>query len=375
MLSCAELFKSLDNKGIGIFAGVPDSLLKDFCAFVTDNTSGERHIITANEGSAVALAAGHYLATQKIPLVYMQNSGLGNAVNPLSSLVAKEVYSIPMLLVIGWRGEPGIKDEPQHMKKGNMTPGMLEEMGIPFEVLPQELGELDSVLNKAFNYMTEHNAPFGLLVKKGTFEKYKLKTNKVTAGLDMTRESALKIAYESLDSKNSLFIGNTGMISRELYELKMNTTGKVEREFFNVGAMGHASQIALGVALGDSSKSVYCFDGDGAAIMHLGGFSTGGQLHLKNFKHIILNNGAHDSVGGQPTDGHSIDFGKIALASNYRRTFIVKTEAELRRILPEFAKADGPVLLDVWVNKGARDDLGRPKTTPIENKIAFMENF
>lgn len=369
MLDCPQFYDALQERGVGFFTGVPDSLLKAFCAYVTDNTSSTRHVITANEGSAIGLAAGYYLATGQVPLVYMQNSGLGNAVNPLTSLADREVYGIPMLVLIGWRGEPGQKDEPQHVKMGRINQPLIEAMGIRQAVLPSDLGEACTLLDEALETAKRESEPFALLVPKGTFDAYSLQ-NTTPQPYAMSREQAIARFVEHLGSKD-LVISTTGKPSRELFEVREQRGESHERDFLTVGSMGHSSQIALGVAMERRDRAVYCLDGDGAALMHMGGMATIGSMAPSNYKHVLLNNGAHDSVGGQPTAGFSVDFCRIAAACGYHAVFRAENEAELDGALQALAQAEGPALLEVRVSIGARDDLGRPTMTPQELKHRF----
>ena len=373
MIATDQFYQSLISNGVEFFTGIPDSLLKDICAYITDNTSKERHVIAANEGGAIALATGHHLATGKTPLVYMQNSGLGNAVNPLLSLADTEVYSIPMLLMIGWRGEPGVKDEPQHIKQGEVTLDLLKVMKIPYAILPDNIENANEVLQKAITYTNKHNAPYALIVKKRAFEPYKLKRT-VNSDYSLTREDAIEVVIQNLN-KNDIVVSTTGMASRELFETRKRLGLTHENDFLTVGSMGHASQIALGIAIEKPNRDVYCFDGDGAILMHTGSMSIIGDLAPSNFKHILFNNGVHDSVGGQPTVGFKTDFCYIAKAFNYKHVYQVKSLIELNTSLVEFKEIEGPALLEVLVKKGARKDLGRPTKSPLENKVALMKNL
>lgn len=364
-----KFYQALENRKIDFFTGVPDSLLKNFCSYITDNT--QNHIMAANEGGAVGIAAGYHLATGKISCVYMQNSGQGNSANPLISLADSDVYSIPTLLLIGWRGKPGIKDEPQHVKQGKITLSLLDSMQIPYKVINSETSDIEAILDKAVNYMTERNAPYAIVAEKGTFEKYTLQSI-TTTPYDMSREDAISIVTESL-SPRDVIISTTGKASRELFEYREKHLQGHEKDFLTVGSMGHSSQIALGIAKSIPNRQVYCFDGDGAAIMHLGGLAIIGSESLTNYKHIILNNAAHDSVGGQPTVANKIDFSTIAKSCGYKYAYDVRSKKELESKIEEFISCNGPALLEIKVKKGAREDLGRPTTTPIENKKAFME--
>ena len=331
-------------------------------------------MITANEGSAVALAAGYHLATNNIGVVYMQNSGQGNAVNPLTSLADPDVYSIPMLLLIGWRGEPGVSDEPQHVKQGKITLSLLETLGIPYEILPNKLVPAKESITKAIKYMKEKQAPYALVIKKGTFADYQIITKYEGPSLELSREEAIKLIAQQLNS-NEIIVSTTGKASRELYEYREGNGKDHSRDFLTVGSMGHASQIALGMALTKTDREVVCLDGDGAAIMHAGALAIIGTQAPKNFKHIILNNGSHESVGGQPTAGFNINFPAIALACGYKSALTAETAEQLIRQLVILKTSPGPVLLEVKVRKGARADLGRPTITPIENKKSVMESL
>lgn len=373
MIKCSEFTKSLKKNNVSFYCGVPDSLLKDICAYIQDNVPKERNIITANEGNAVALAAGHYLGTGESALVYMQNSGLGNTINPLASLVDKEVYSIPVLLLIGWRGEPGVKDEPQHIKQGKVTTSLLEVMGIPYKVISSETEDIDSVVEEAAAYMKKEHSPYAIIVKKGTFEPYKLQSEK-HCEYEMKREEAIDEIIKSI-SGNSMIISTTGKASRELFELREAYNKGHENDFLTVGSMGHSSSITLGVALSNSERNIYCLDGDGALIMHMGALGIIGNLKPKNFKHIVINNGAHDSVGGQPTVGYEINITQIAKACGYKNAVTVKSKNDLIKELKLLKTMEGPALIEVRVSKGARKDLGRPTKTPTENKQAFMEEL
>ena len=360
---------TLKSYGIDFFAGVPDSLLKNICAYIADNIDSSHNIITANEGAAVGLAAGHYLATGQPACVYMQNSGEGNTINPLASLTDKEVYNIPVLLVIGWRGRPGVHDEPQHVKQGKITTALLDVMGISYEVLSKDEKEATLQIEKAAKALNNKNV-FALVIEKDTFEEYKLQ-NIETNSLTMSREEAIQAVASALGPKD-VIVSTTGMISRELFEARTAWGQGHERDFLTVGSMGHASQIALGRALEKPDRKVWCFDGDGATIMHMGSLAIVASKKPANYIHVVFNNGAHDSVGGQPTVGLKIDLPAVAKAVGYSDALSVSTKQELLSILKSPFKT-GPVLLEIKVKKGNRKDLGRPTTTPIENKEALME--
>jgi len=370
MTNCGDLFRSLQHNGVGFFTGVPDSLLKDICAYITDHTDKSEHIIAANEGAAVGLAAGYHLATGKIPLVYFQNSGLGNAVNPLLSLADKEVYGIPMLLMIGWRGEPGKKDEPQHIKPGRVQNALLEAMEIPYALVNEHTTDVADIVGTLIKKAKDETMPVALVVSKGTFEPYRLQSE-VKTGFEMSREDAVTEILAGLDHHDRV-VSTTGKTSREVFEYRERTDGGHAYDFLTVGSMGHAGQIALGMAL-HTDKTIICLDGDGAAIMHLGSMAVTGNSGAKNLIHILINNGAHDSVGGQQTVGFTTDFKAIALASGYRQAHSIDKREAIAPLLKQLKQETGPSFLEIKVNKGARGDLGRPTTTPKENKTALMK--
>jgi phosphonopyruvate decarboxylase len=366
-----DFYNVLKENKIDCFCGVPDSLLKSFCAYLTDNT--KNHTITANEGNAIGLAAGHYLATGNPACVYMQNSGIGNCVNPLLSLTDEEVYNIPLLMLIGWRGEPGKKDEPQHIKQGKVTDKLLEVMGIKYEILPKSIEQTKPIIQKAFKYMKETLKPFALIIRKDTFEEYKL-INKTQTPYELIREDAIETVIKNLNEKD-IIVSTTGHISREVYETRDRLRQSHKQDFLTVGSMGHSSSIALGIALEKPDRNIYCFDGDGAFIMHEGAIGVNASKKLKNFKHIVFNNEAHDSVGSQPTVAGGIGISQIALNSGYAKSYSVNNIEDLIKILPEFISDKCTSLLEIKVKCGARTDLGRPKEKPQENKKIFMENL
>lgn len=362
--------EKLRENGIDCFAGVPDSLLKNMCAYITDHFDAAHNIIAANEGAAVGLAAGHYLATGQPACVYMQNSGEGNIINPLASLTDQEVYNIPVLLLIGWRGRPGVHDEPQHVKQGKVTTGLLNVMGINYEVLAKEEDKAEKQIAKAIKAL-QNKDMFALVIEKDTFDEYKLQ-NVEKNDFAMSREEAIQTVAAALGEKDCI-VSTTGMISRELFEYRAAMNQGHERDFLTVGSMGHASQIALGIALAQPERRVWCFDGDGATIMHMGSMAIVGNKAPKHYVHVVFNNGAHDSVGGQPTVGLKIDLPAIAKAVGYKVAYSVDNKADLVEALNAIQKVNGPLLFEVKVKKGNRKDLGRPTTTPIQNKEALMQ--
>lgn len=361
---------TLGSYGIDFFAGVPDSLLKNVCAYISDNLDGKHNIIAANEGGAVGLAAGHYLATGKTGCVYMQNSGEGNVINPLASLTDKDVYNIPVLLLIGWRGRPGVHDEPQHVKQGKVTLALLDTMGIAHAILSNDEAEAGRQIAEAVARMKATNEVYALVIEKDTFDAYALRNVRQNS-LTLSREEAIQTVAAALGEKDAI-VSTTGMISRELFEYRAGKGDGHERDFLTVGSMGHASQIALGIALEKPDRRIWCFDGDGAAIMHLGGMAIVAEKAPANYIHVVFNNGAHDSVGGQPTVGLDIDLCAIAKAVGYKAAFSTDDKDGLDALLSEVKDLDGPVFIQVCVKKGNRKDLGRPTTTPIQNKDALM---
>lgn len=369
MITPEYLIERLIDEGIDFFAGVPDSLLKNVCAYITDHFDDKHNIITANEGAAIGLAAGHYLATKKPACVYMQNSGEGNIINPIASLTDPEVYNIPILLLVGWRGRPGVHDEPQHVKQGKITLDLLKVMGIDYVVLSKEEALAEKQIAKAFEAL-KHKEVYALVIEKGTFEDYKLQKVEQN-GLTLSREEAIQTVAAAI-GKSDCIVSTTGMISRELFEYRTTMGQSHERDFLTVGSMGHASQIALGIALAQPERKVWCFDGDGATIMHMGSMAIVASKKPTNYIHVVFNNGAHDSVGGQPTVGLQIDLPGVAQSLGYSKTFSVNNLGDLADTLKRIATIDGPILLEVKVKKGNRKDLGRPTTTPIQNKEALM---
>lgn len=369
MIKPEDFYKELKKNNINFYTGVPDSLLKEFCAYITSNSSQSNHIINTNEGSAVAMAMGKHMATGEVPVVYMQNSGLGNIINPILSLADEKVYSIPMILIIGWRGEPGFKDEPQHIKQGEITLDLLDVMGIHYEILDQNTNNIDSLVKKVVDNTKKYSKPTAILVRKGTFASYKLKLKDET--YDWNREDAINTLLNYV--KDDFIVSTTGKASREVFEARESRNEGHGRDFLTVGGMGHASQIACGISM-SINKRVWCFDGDGAALMHLGANGISAIHANSNFIHVLLNNFTHDSVGGQPTIANLIDFPKIFLNLGYKKIYSVKSNDELETLLKQ-NPLKGPILIEIKINSGAREDLGRPTTTPLENKLKFMNNL
>jgi len=373
MINTKVFFQNLVKNNIEFFTGVPDSLLSNICSYITDNVSSKKHIIAANEGNALALGIGYYLASGKLPLIYLQNSGLGNIVNPLLSLADPDVYSVPMLLMIGWRGEPNATDEPQHKKQGRVTLKILEAMEVPYQVLSIDTSDdqAKEIINKASKEALKNNAPFAIVIKKNTFSEYKIKKDEMANSL-LSREDAIKIIVDNLDDKD-IVVSTTGFASRELFEYREELKQGHEKDFLTVGGMGHADQIALGIAMQKPNRRVLCLDGDGSTLMHMGSLGINGNVECNNFKHIIFNNGAHDSVGGQPTVGYTTNFQSIAKACNYDLVLEAETSKEVITCIRDLKAFKGKVFLVIRVKTGFRKDLGRPSTTPKENKENLMK--
>lgn len=373
MINPKNFYNWLTKSNVDFFSGIPDSLLKNICAYITDNAPKTNHIIAANEGNAIALAAGYHMATNKIPLVYMQNSGIGNAVNPLLSLADKKVYSIPVLLMIGWRGEPGVKDEPQHVKQGEVTLDLLNAMQIPYLVLSKDENEAEAQTQQAISKISETNEPFALVVKKGTFDNYSIKES-IKTDYELCREDAIKQVVNNLKG-NEIIVSTTGKTSRELFECRAALKQPHHSDFLTVGSMGHSSQIALGIAIAKPNKTVICIDGDGALLMHMGALAIAGEISPSNYIHIVINNGAHESVGGQPTIAFNVDIPALAKANKYKSALSVSSADDLNMALKNISKENCPILIEVKVRVGSRDDLGRPTISPVENKKSFMKNL
>ena len=375
MLNPPDFLALLKEQGIEFYTGVPDSTLKDICFCISSVAGKGNHVTAANEGGAIALAAGHYLATGNPGLVYMQNSGIGNAVNPLLSLADPEVYSIPMLLLIGWRGGPGTKDEPQHIKQGKVTLPLLESMGIEYAILPDSIEAATIAVREACRKMSRESCPVAIIVQRGAFGKYEHEDHidRTWSDAVLTREEAIEIVIDCL-SVDDIIVSTTGKASRELYELREKSGAGHARDFLTVGSMGHASMIALGIALEESERRVICLDGDGAALMHMGALAVIGGLRPENFIHIVLNNGCYDSVGGQPTECGDILLTGVSEECGYALAEYVSADYELRDSLTKALRMRGPSMIEVNVKRGSRANLGRPDMTPVENKTALM-NF
>jgi len=353
------------------FAGVPDSRLKALCDWLMDRFGiSKNHIVAANEGNAAALAAGWYLATGKTPVVYMQNSGIGNAVNPIASLMNDKVYAIPCLFIIGWRGEPGVHDEPQHLFQGEITLKLLEDMGMDTFVIDRDTTEAE-IMRKLgeFKGLFAQGRQAAFVVRKGAleYEGQTVYANRYA----MSREEVIRRLLDRCG--DDAVVSTTGKASRELFELREQRGEGHERDFLTVGSMGHSLSAALGIALQKPGLRVWVIDGDGAALMHMGGMALVGANAPANLIHIIINNTAHETVGGIPTAAGSVDFLKIAEGCGYPRRSRADTFEELDRALADACVGKGPALIEARCAIGARKDLGRPTLAPGENKDHFME--
>ena len=365
-----DVLVQLEKLNINVITGVPDSTLKQFCDGLLSSGDRFRHYVTANEGAAVGLAVGSYLSSGRPACIYMQNSGIGNAVNPLVSLANKDVYGIPMLFIIGWRGEPGVKDEPQHVFQGKITCELLDTLAVPFSVIDSEttLEQLEDIFHKVKGTFAE-SKQYALVVKKGTFEKEEgfFWEN----GNEMVREQVLGKILESLP-RDVCIVSTTGKISRELYEQSNRLYGNHDSIFMTVGGMGHASMIAFGIAQDRPEKKVVCIDGDGAALMHMGALPFIASQAPENFYHIVINNQAHESVGAMPTGCRQIDFAAMAKTAGYRDAVRVLTYQDIAVIGTAVRKNKGPLFYEIPVNLTSRADLSRPAETARENRETFM---
>lgn len=364
----------VDIIGLDYYVGVPDSLLRSLSDYLMDSygLDSRHHLIAANEGNAVGLAAGYHLATGQTPVVYMQNSGIGNAVNPLASLLHEDVYSIPCLFVVGWRGEPGVSDEPQHVFQGKSTLPLLEALDITVSVVDKDttVDELKDTLG-AFKEEFLEGKQAALVVKKGALEPDKKMD--YTNENDLCREEAIREIVSFCG--DDMVVSTTGKTSRELFEIREQLQQGHEHDFLVVGSMGHTSSIALGIATNAQNKRVWCLDGDGSLLMHMGAMVLTGNIRPKNLIHVVFNNTAHESVGGMPTAVEGAKFDEIAKHCGYEYTAKASTKEELASALKQSIEKEALGFIEVDCSIGSRSDLGRPTTTPIENKHSFMKHI
>lgn len=378
MIDPSTLLEYFISKGCSFFTGVPDSQLQPFCVKIYEkfgvNTS--QHIVAANEGNAVALGAGYYLSTKKFPFIYMQNSGLGNAMNPILSLTDMAVYGIPVIYMIGWRGEPNVHDEPQHIKQGAVTIEIIKNMGIQVFILDKDSTQngVEEIFNRSIDEYLNKNKSIAFLVKKGTFIDSKFGYDKFNTYLN--RENVIQRLSMKMGNDDYV-VSTTGKISRELYEFKSKSANSnFDHAFLTVGSMGHASSLALAISLNLPKKYIWCIDGDGAVLMHMGNLAIIGKMSPKNFIHIVLNNQSHESVGGMPTVSGSCSFCKIAEACKYQYIKKIITLNEFENFINmDVKKLPMPIFIEIAVSSESRSNLLRPCNTPQENKIMFMKSL
>lgn len=361
----------LRDMNIAFYTGVPDSQLRALCDCLMEGKGiGGEHVITANEGNAVALAVGEYLATGRIPVIYMQNSGIGNAANPILSLTSEKVYGIPCIFIVGWRGEPGIHDEPQHIHQGELTIRLLEDLGIKTYVIDEGTSEED---------IRQELAECGQWFAQGRSLAFVVKKNALQNEAKISYRNSFVLLREQVIERiteaagQDVIVATTGKAGRELYEVRERRGQSHKYDFLTVGSMGHCSSIALGVALNKPDKKVWCIDGDGAVLMHMGAMAVIGNRKPKNLVHVVINNEAHESVGGMPTVSATMNIPQIALGCGYEWAVSVQTMEELKEKLQQAKAAAGLSLIEVKCAVGARADLGRPKASPKENRDIFMK--
>ena len=365
MIKVNTLINLLKKNNTNFFTGVPDSVLKELSSYLKNK---KNHIIATNEGAAVSIGIGHYLSTKKIPCIYMQNSGLSNALNPLISIAHKKVYSIPLILVIGWRGSPRVKDEPQHNVKGKITQQILKLLNIKYTILRsnKDFAKFD----KQIKYAKKSNSIVACLIEQGTLQKI-ITSNSKKDFYSLDKEFFLKNLLEELPSKSKV-IASTGYNSRELMYLRKKFNFNNSKDFYMVGGMGHTSSVALGFSLSSKNKT-FCIDGDGSFLMHLGSIMTAGNFANKNFKYILLNNNTHDSVGGQITNADNIDFEKLSKSLGFKKFYSIKKKQNLRKIIKKFIQINGPSFLEVKVTNSKIKKLPRPDDL-IKIKNQFMRS-
>jgi len=374
MINPLSFYNSL-KKHTNFITGVPDSLLKELNSVILDKHDENNHIIAPNEGICVSLGIGSFIATNTIPTVYLQNSGLGNTINPLISLADKDVYGIPMVLIVGWRGEPGLPDEPQHYKQGLIQENLMSSMGIKYFIISSSSLDYEDIIFRAYDYAKKEKTPVFIVVKKDTFSNYlKLDNGIKNENLD-SRELAISNIISLFDETDSVIVATTGKASRELYEQrKFIDDSSNNLDFLTVGGMGHASSIATGISM-SSGKRVICLDGDGALLMHMGSLVSNGKYAGNNFIHFILNNGVHESVGAQPTLINNVDIPKLALSCGYKSSLRVSSMKELSESKDVFLVKSGPVLIEYVIKPGSRVDLGRPQEKPVDNLMNLMRQI
>lgn len=355
-----KFLNALKKSGVNFYTGVPDSLLKDFCSLVAqlDKT---HHITATNEGTAVSLAIGHYLGSQSTPAVYLQNSGLGNTLNPIISLAHKSVYQIPILLIIGWRGEPGSIDEPQHQAQGSITIPILDICGISHLVLSKKTSEKE-ITDFVLSSSSAKSGPFAIVVSKDGLSARNTKVRSFYQ-TSLTRKSAIQIISQQI-GRDDIIVATTGKVSRELLATR-ESARNTHTDFLCVGGMGHASSISTGIAISNSNRRVFCLDGDGALQMHLGSAVTIGELAPENLFHIVFNNGSHDSVGGQPVAAPNLDYQSLFKALGYRHQWFASNVNEIEHAISLCYQNTGPIFIEIKIVSGQEDHLPRPTESPM----------
>jgi len=368
-LDTVKFLSAIEDLGVDFYTGVPDSLISPLIDSIINKYGiSSNHIIAANEGAAVGLAAGHYLATSKPALVYMQNSGIGNAVNPICSLLHENVYAIPVVFVIGWRGEPGVKDEPQHIFQGKTTLSMLDCLELPYAIISDETSDLSSHIAD-FKKHLDCGRSVAFVIRKDAFSGGE--KNLYASEAEMSREHALKMVL-SASKPNDIFVCSTGKLSREVFEIREQENTGHSRDFLTVGSMGHSLMIAYGIALRKPDKRIFCLDGDGAVLMHMGNLALAGANNPPNLVHVVINNGAHESVGGMPTVSTSFNLCDVASALGYKHSFRVTTQSECLSVSEKITGLNGAIFIEIMCNLESRTDLGRPTTSPVQNKNELM---
>lgn len=369
-LSSQALYDAFINNGVDYFCGVPDSITGPFSHYL-ERYAVDRHIITANEGNAIGLAIGYHIATGKTALVYMQNSGLSNAIDPLASLADRSVFSIPMVLLIGWRGQPGVKDEPHHEKQGKITPDLLRNLEIPFDILSTDPSEAEKQISQTARNAADLSRPHAILLEQHSiaeYSDYDVGDNKQL----QSREAALRTVL-GLVNEQAIVVAGIGKLSRELFEHRLENGQNLKKDLMVVGGMGHASSIASGIALQKPERKIFCLEGDGSMLMHLGVIANIGSLAPANFYHVIFNNRSHDSIGGVRTAAQDADIPAIAGACGYKSTQSVCDAESLIRGVNDMQEVEGPALLEIKISKRARPNLTRPTITPAQNKTEMMK--
>ena len=371
MINPYDFIDLLLQKGIDFFSGVPDSHLQSFNNAIINRFKfdSSKHIVAVNEGNAVALAAGYHLATGKYPCIYLQNSGIGNMINPLASLLNDKVYAIPAVFIIGWRGEPGVKDEPQHIFQGQITLQLLECVDVQTFGVDNfcTMKDIENILDDNI-YLLNKGKQIAFIIKKNIFDKIIIDFQN---DFSLIREKVIEMMVNK--AKDDIIISTTGKISRELFEIREKYGMDHNKDFLTVGSMGHSSSIALSIALNKRDKIIWCIDGDGAALMHLGSIALIGNKKPNNFIHILINNASHESVGGVPTICSDLELYKLAKDSGYKETYLVNTYDELYDILDNIKNISLPAFIEIKVSMYSKEDLGRPTISSIENKNNFMK--